>query len=326
MADHSSSSAGGKKPGRGLIYDSITATIGDTPLVRLSRLAAEKGVKANLLAKLEFFNPISSVKDRIGVSMVDTLEAEGRIAPGATLIEPTSGNTGIALAFVAAARGYRLILVMPETMSIERRKMLQLLGAQLELTPGAQGMRGAIARAQELHAQIPGSIIPQQFANPANPAIHRATTAEEIWNDTNGEVDYVVSGVGTGGTITGVGQVLKQRRPGVKMVAVEPEDSPVLSGGQPGPHKIQGIGAGFVPDVLDRSLIDEVITVGNQTAFDTARQLARVEGIPAGISSGAAVAAALELGARPEAAGKNIIIIIPSFAERYLSTPLFEGL
>ncbi len=326
MADHSSSSAGGKKPGRGLIYDSITATIGDTPLVRLSRLAAEKGVKANLLAKLEFFNPISSVKDRIGVSMVDTLEAEGRIAPGATLIEPTSGNTGIALAFVAAARGYRLILVMPETMSIERRKMLQLLGAQLELTPGAQGMRGAIARAQELHAQIPGSIIPQQFANPANPAIHRATTAEEIWNDTNGEVDYVVSGVGTGGTITGVGQVLKQRRPGVKMVAVEPEDSPVLSGGQPGPHKIQGIGAGFVPDVLDRSLIDEVITVGNQTAFDTARQLARVEGIPAGISSGAAVAAALELGARPEAAGKNIVIIIPSFAERYLSTPLFEGL
>jgi len=326
MADHSSSSAGGKKPGRGLIYDSITATIGDTPLVRLSRLAAEKGVKANLLAKLEFFNPISSVKDRIGVSMVDTLEAEGRIAPGATLIEPTSGNTGIALAFVAAARGYRLILVMPETMSIERRKMLQLLGAQLELTPGAQGMRGAIARAQELHAQIPGSIIPQQFANPANPAIHRATTAEEIWNDTNGEVDYVVSGVGTGGTITGVGQVLKQRRPSVKMVAVEPEDSPVLSGGQPGPHKIQGIGAGFVPDVLDRSLIDEVITVGNQTAFDTARQLARVEGIPAGISSGAAVAAALELGARPEAAGKNIVIIIPSFAERYLSTPLFEGL
>ncbi|MFD2678955.1 cysteine synthase A [Camelimonas lactis] len=326
MADHSSSSAGGKKPGRGLIYDSITATIGDTPLVRLSRLAAEKGVKANLLAKLEFFNPISSVKDRIGVSMVDTLEAEGRIAPGATLIEPTSGNTGIALAFVAAARGYRLILVMPETMSIERRKMLQLLGAQLELTSGAQGMRGAIARAQELHAQIPGSIIPQQFANPANPAIHRATTAEEIWNDTNGEVDYVVSGVGTGGTITGVGQVLKQRRPGVKMVAVEPEDSPVLSGGQPGPHKIQGIGAGFVPDVLDRGLIDEVITVGNQTAFDTARRLARVEGIPAGISSGAAVAAALELGARPEAAGKNIVIIIPSFAERYLSTPLFEGL
>lgn len=326
MADHSSSSAGGKAPGRGLIYDSITATIGDTPLVRLSRLAAEKGVKANLLAKLEFFNPISSVKDRIGVSMIDALEAEGRLSPGATLIEPTSGNTGIALAFVAAARGYRLILVMPETMSIERRKMLQLLGAQLELTPGAQGMRGAIARAQELQGQIAGSIIPQQFANPANPAIHRATTAEEIWNDTHGEVDYFVSGVGTGGTITGVGQVLKQRRPGVQIVAVEPEDSPVLSGGQPGPHKIQGIGAGFVPDVLDRSIIDEVITVGNQTAFDTARQLARVEGIPVGISSGAAVAAALELGARPEAAGKNIVIIIPSFAERYLSTPLFEGL
>lgn len=326
MAENSSSSAGGKTPGRGRIYDSITDTIGDTPLVRLSRLAAAKGVKANLLAKLEFFNPISSVKDRIGVSMVDVLEAEGRLAPGATLIEPTSGNTGIALAFVAAARGYRLILVMPETMSIERRKMLQLLGAQLELTPGAQGMRGAIARAQELQAQIPGSIIPQQFANPANPEIHRTTTAEEIWNDTKGEVDYFVSGVGTGGTITGVGQVLKQRRPGVKIIAVEPEDSPVLSGGQPGPHKIQGIGAGFVPEVLDQGVIDEVITVGNQTSFDTARQLARVEGIPVGISSGAAVAAALELGARPEAAGKNIVIIIPSFAERYLSTPLFEGL
>lgn len=326
MTDHSSSSAGGKAPGRGRIYDSITATIGDTPLVRLSRLAGQKGIKANLLAKLEFFNPISSVKDRIGVNMIDVLEAEGRLAPGATLIEPTSGNTGIALAFVAAARGYRLILVMPETMSIERRKMLQLLGAQLELTPGAQGMRGAIARAQELQAQIAGSIIPQQFANPANPAIHRSTTAEEIWNDTHGEVDYFVSGVGTGGTITGVGHVLKQRRPGVKIVAVEPEDSPVLTGGQPGPHKIQGIGAGFVPEVLDRSVIDEVITVGNQTAFDVARQMARVEGIPVGISSGAAVAAALELGARPEAAGKNIVIIIPSFAERYLSTPLFEGL
>lgn len=326
MADNSSSNAGAKAPGRGRIYDSITQTIGDTPLVRLTRLAAEKGVKANLLAKLEFFNPISSVKDRIGVNMVDVLEAEGRLVPGATLIEPTSGNTGIALAFVAAARGYRLILVMPETMSIERRKMLQLLGAQLELTPGAQGMRGAIARAQELQAQIPGSIIPQQFANPANPAIHRATTAEEIWNDTHGEVDYFVSGVGTGGTITGVGQVLKQRRPGIKIIAVEPEDSPILSGGQPGPHKIQGIGAGFVPEVLDRNVIDEVITVGNQTSFDTARQMARVEGIPVGISSGAAVAAAIELGLRPEAAGKNIVIIIPSFAERYLSTPLFEGL
>ncbi|GGC65811.1 cysteine synthase A [Chelatococcus reniformis] len=327
MAEPTGKADGGvQRAGRGRVYDSITDTIGDTPLVRLSRLARDKGIKANLLAKLEFFNPIASVKDRIGVSMIESLEAQGLIKPGSTLIEPTSGNTGIALAFVAAARGYRLILVMPETMSIERRKMLLLLGAQLELTPGAQGMRGAIARAQELNASIPGSIIPQQFANPANPAIHRSTTAEEIWNDTHGEVDFVVSGVGTGGTITGVGQVLKQRRPQVKMVAVEPEDSPVLSGGQPGPHKIQGIGAGFVPEILDRSIIDEVITVGNQTAFDSARLLARVEGIPAGISSGAAIAAALEIAQRPDAAGKSIVIIIPSFAERYLSTPLFEGL
>jgi cysteine synthase A len=318
VADHA--------PGRGRIYDSITDTIGDTPLVRLSRLAADKGIQANLLAKLEFFNPISSVKDRIGVNMVDALEASGALKPGATLIEPTSGNTGIALAFVAAARGYRLILVMPESMSIERRKMLALLGAQLELTPAPMGMKGAIAKAEELKASIPGSIIPQQFSNPANPEIHRKTTAEEIWNDTHGEIDYFVSGVGTGGTITGVGQVLKPRRPSLKVVAVEPEDSPVLSGGTPGPHKIQGIGAGFVPEILDRSVIDEVITVGNQTAFETARLLARREGIPVGISSGAAVAAALEIGARPEAKGKNIVIIIPSFAERYLSTALFEGL
>ncbi|APF35997.1 cysteine synthase A [Chelatococcus sambhunathii] len=313
-------------PGRGRIYNSITETIGDTPLVRLDRLAKDKGVKANLLAKLEFFNPIASVKDRIGVSMIDDLEERGLIRPGATLIEPTSGNTGIALAFVAAARGYRLILVMPETMSIERRKMLALLGAELVLTPGPQGMRGAVNRAEELKNEIPGSIIPQQFANPANPAIHRRTTAEEIWNDTNGAVDIFVSGVGTGGTITGVGQVLKPRKPSLRVVAVEPEDSPVLSGGQPGPHKIQGIGAGFVPQVLDRSVIDEVVTVGNQTAFDTARLVARLEGIPVGISSGAAVAAALEIAARPDSAGKTIVIIIPSFAERYLSTALFEGL
>jgi len=313
-------------PGRGRIYESITDTIGDTPLVKLNRLAREKGAGATILAKLEFFNPISSVKDRIGVNMIDALEEQGVIGPGATLIEPTSGNTGIALAFVAAARGYRLILVMPESMSIERRKMLALLGAQLELTPAPMGMKGAIARAEELKAEIPGAVIPQQFKNPANPDIHRRTTAEEIWNDTHGQIDYFVSGVGTGGTITGVGQVLKPRRPGLKVVAVEPEDSPVLSGGQPGPHKIQGIGAGFVPDVLDRSIIDEVITVGNQTAFDTARLLARVEGIPVGISSGAAVAAALEIAARPEAAGKTIVVIIPSFAERYLSTALFEGL
>jgi len=328
MAEPAAKPAADKQhvPGRGRIYNSITETIGDTPLVRLDRLAKEKGVKANLLAKLEFFNPIASVKDRIGVSMIDDLEERGLIRPGATLIEPTSGNTGIALAFVAAARGYRLILVMPETMSIERRKMLALLGAELVLTPGPQGMRGAVNRAEELKNEIPGSIIPQQFANLANPAVHRRTTAEEVWNDTNGEVDIFVSGVGTGGTITGVGQVLKPRKPSLRVVAVEPEDSPVLSGGQPGPHKIQGIGAGFVPQVLDRSVIDEVVTVGNQTAFDTARLVARLEGIPVGISSGAAVAAALEIASRPDSAGKNIVIIIPSFAERYLSTALFEGL
>ncbi|MGL4324984.1 MAG: cysteine synthase A [Beijerinckiaceae bacterium] len=313
-------------PGRGRIYESITQTIGETPLVRLKALPQSRGINAEILVKLEFFNPIASVKDRIGVNMIDALEAEGAIKPGATLIEPTSGNTGIALAFVAAARGYRLILVMPETMSVERRKMLALLGAELELTPGPLGMKGAIAKAEELKAAIPGAIIPQQFKNPANPDIHRRTTAEEIWTDTGGKLDYFISGVGTGGTITGVGQVLKARAPHVKIVAVEPEDSPVLSGGAPGPHKIQGIGAGFVPEILDRSVIDEVITVGNQTAIDTARALARQEGIPCGISSGAAVAAALELASRPGMAGKRIVVIIPSFAERYLSTALFEGL
>lgn len=315
-----------RTPGRGRIYNSITDTIGDTPLVKLNRLPAERGVKATILAKLEFFNPISSVKDRIGVNMIDALEMSGALKPGGTLIEPTSGNTGIALAFVAAARGYRLILVMPETMSLERRKMLALLGAELELTPGPLGMKGAIAKAEELKNSIPGAIIPQQFENPHNPEIHRKTTAEEIWNDTHGDVDIFISGVGTGGTITGVGQVLKARKPGVKIVAVEPEDSPVLSGGQPGPHKIQGIGAGFVPGILDREVIDEVVTVGNQTAFETARALAKNEGIPAGISSGAAIAAALEIGARPENAGKTIVVIIPSFAERYISSALFEGL
>ena len=315
-----------RTPGRGRIYDSITDTIGETPIVRLNRLPKERGVEANILAKLEFFNPIASVKDRIGVSMIDALERDGRIKPGGTLIEPTSGNTGIALAFAAAARGYRLILTMPETMSLERRKMLALLGAELVLTPGPQGMKGAIAKAEELKNEIPGSIIPQQFANPANPEIHRRTTAEEIWNDTHGGIDVLVSGVGTGGTITGVGQVLKPRKPSLRIVAVEPEDSPVLSGGQPGPHKIQGIGAGFVPEVLDRSVIDEVVTVGNQTSFDTARQVARLEGIPVGISSGAAVEAALQVGARAEMRGKNIVVIIPSFAERYISSALFEGL
>jgi cysteine synthase A len=314
-------------PGRGRIFNSIIETVGDTPLVRLDKIAKEKGVKANLLAKLEFFNPISSVKDRIGVAMIEAAEAEGKIAPGrSVIVEPTSGNTGIALAFVAAAKGYKLILVMPESMSIERRKMLALLGAELVLTPAAQGMKGAITKAQEIANATPGSFMPQQFENPANPDIHRRTTAEEIWNDTHGEVDVFISAVGTGGTLTGVGEVLKARKPGVRIVAVEPEDSAVLSGGQPGPHKIQGIGAGFVPSILDSHLIDEVVTVGNQTAFDMARLVARLEGIPVGISSGAAVAAAVEVGARSEFAGKNIVLIIPSFAERYLSTALFEGL
>jgi cysteine synthase A len=315
------------KPGRGRIYDSITQTIGDTPLVRLNRMPGEAGAKADILLKLEFFNPLSSVKDRIGVHMIEVMEKQGIIAPGkTTLIEPTSGNTGIALAFVAAAKGYRLILVMPESMSLERRKMLMILGAQIELTEAAKGMKGAIARAHELVAEHPGAVIPQQFENPANPEIHRQTTAEEIWNDTEGKVDIVISGVGTGGTITGVGQVLKAKKPSVQMIALEPEDSPVLSGGAPGPHKIQGIGAGFVPAILDRKMIDEVITISNETALSTARNAARLEGIPVGISSGAAIAAALEVGARPENAGKTIVAIIPSFAERYLSTALFEGL
>jgi cysteine synthase len=314
------------RPGRGRIFDSITETIGDTPLVRLNRLPLMQGIKAQILAKLEFFNPIASVKDRIGVSMIEAMEADGRIGPDTVLIEPTSGNTGIALAFVAAARGYRLILVMPDSMSIERRKMLALLGAELVLTPAAQGMTGAVARADELAREINNAVIPQQFKNPANPEIHRRTTAEEIWNDTGGALDAFVAGVGTGGTITGVGEVIKSRKNAVKIIAVEPEDSPLLSQGRAGPHKIQGIGANFIPEILDRSVIDEVLTVGNQTAFDTARALARYEGIPGGISSGAAVAAALRYGARPDQEGKMIVVVIPSFAERYLSTPLFEGL
>jgi cysteine synthase A len=303
----------------------MTEAIGDTPLVRLRRLPAMHGVQADILAKLEYFNPAGSVKDRIGVSMIEAMEAAGAIGPQTVLIEPTSGNTGIALAFVAAARGYRLILVMPESMSLERRKMLILLGAELVLTPAAQGMRGAIAKAEELVRSTAHAVMPQQFNNPANPEIHRRTTAEEIWNDTAGRIDVFVAGVGTGGTITGVGQVLKPRKRGLRVVAVEPEDSPVLSGGQPGPHKIQGIGPGFVPEILDRSVIDEVVTVGNATAFDTARALARYEGIPGGISSGAAVAAALDIGKRDNMAGKTIVVIVPSFAERYLSTALFEG-
>jgi cysteine synthase A len=315
------------KPGRGRIYNSITETIGDTPLVRMARLPKEAGVKADILLKLEFFNPIASVKDRIGVAMIEAMEKKGVIAPGkSTLVEPTSGNTGIALAFTAAAKGYKLVLVMPESMSIERRKMLTLMGAEVVLTEAAKGMKGAIAKAQEIVASTPGAIIPQQFENPANPDIHRRTTAEEIWNDTNGAVDIVISGVGTGGTITGVGQVLKAKKPSVRMIALEPEDSPVLSGGQPGPHKIQGIGAGFVPAILDKGVIDEVMTISNETAFAIARKVARMEGIPVGISSGAAIAAALEVGARSGMEGKTIVVIIPSFAERYLSTALFEGL
>jgi cysteine synthase len=314
------------RPLRGRIYDSIVETIGNTPLVRIPRIVAEEGITADICLKLEFFNPISSVKDRIGVNMILALEADGLLKPGGTVIEPTSGNTGIALAFMCAARGYKLILTMPESMSIERRKMLAYLGAQLELTPREKGMNGAIARAKELQAQTPGSVIPDQFGNKANPAIHVRTTAEEIWYDTAGEVDAIVSGIGTGGTLTGIAQALKPRRPGLRMIAVEPEASPVLSGGSPGPHPIQGIGAGFVPAILDRGVIDEVITIGNETAFDMARKAARLEGIPVGISSGAAIAAALEVGARPGMAGKMIVAIIPSFAERYLSTALFEGL
>ncbi len=310
---------------RGRIYNDITETIGSTPLVRLSRLQAEMGLEAEICAKLEFFNPIGSVKDRIGVAMVDALEAAGRLAPGATIIEPTSGNTGIALAFTGAARGYQVILCMPDSMSIERRKMLALLGARLELTPAEDGINGAIRLAEQLASEIDGAVIPQQFENPANPQVHVETTAEEIWADTGGELDVLVFGVGTGGTLTGVGQVLKARAPHVRIVAVEPEDSAVLSGGEPGPHKIQGIGADFIPVIMDVSLIDEVLTISNETSFDMARRLARVEGIPGGISSGAAIAAAVEIAERKAMAGKRIVVILPDFAERYLSTALFDG-
>ena len=316
-----------KEPGRGRVYDSITQTIGDTPIVRVVKLAEAHGVKANLLAKLEFFNPIASVKDRIGVAMIESLEAQGKITPGkSTLVEPTSGNTGIGLAFAAAAKGYDLVLTMPETMSIERRKMFALLGAKLELTEGAKGMKGAIARAEELAEEIDGAIIPQQFENPANPEIHRKTTGPEIWNDTGGKIDVLVSGIGTGGTITGAGQYLKEKNPNLHIVAVEPTDSPILSGGDPGPHKIQGIGAGFAPAILDTGVYDEIITVSNEDAFAVARETAKLDGIPVGISSGAALKAAMEIGSRPEFEGKNVVVVLASFAERYLSTALFDGL
>ncbi len=315
-----------KRSGRGKVYDSIVDTIGDTPLIRLPNLTAALNPKGEVLAKLEFFNPLASVKDRIGASMIEWLEAEGHLKPGGTIVEPTSGNTGIALAFVAASKGYPIILVMPESMSMERRKMLVLLGARLELTPAEKGMRGAVARAQELLEEIPGSVMPQQFENQANPLVHRVSTAEEIWNDTAGAVDAVVSGVGTGGTITGVGRALKARKASIRMVAVEPEASPVLSGGAPGAHKIQGIGAGFVPGILDRGVIDDIVKVGNDDAFEMARRAAKVEGLPVGISSGAALVAAFDLASRPDYAGKTIVTIIPSFAERYLSTALFDGL
>ena len=310
--------------GRGRVYDDITETIGHTPLVRLTRVEKAAAAKARILMKLEFFNPLSSVKDRIGVAMIDALEADGRIRPGVTtLIEPTSGNTGIGLAFVAAARGYKLILVMPESMSVERRKILVHLGAELVLTPPGGGMPAAIEKANELLRSTPHSIQPSQFENPANPEVHALTTAEEIWADTKGEVDALVIGVGTGGTLTGCGRVLKPRRPGLEIIAVEPTASPVLSGGERGPHKIQGIGAGFVPAVLDRSLIDEIIKVPNEMAFDMARMLARMEGIPGGISSGANLAAALTVAERPDLAGKTIVTFAPSSAERYFSSDLF---
>ena len=312
--------------GRGRIFDSIVDAIGDTPIVRLQRLPQQRGAKATILAKLEYLNPAASVKDRIGVAMIVAMEKAGLIDADTVLIEPTSGNTGIALAFAAASRGYRLKLVMPELMSIERRKMLAFLGAEIVLTPPGQGMKGAIATAEELVRTTPKAVMPQQFKNLANPEIHRRTTAEEIWNDTGGNIDIFVAGVGTGGTITGVGQVLKSRKPSVRIVAVEPEESPVLSGGQHSPHKIQGIGAGFVPEILDRSVIDEIVQINSAEAIDTSRAMARNEGIAGGISSGAAIAAAIKLGQRPENADKTILAIVPSFSERYLSTALFEGI
>ncbi len=310
--------------GRGKTYNNIIETIGDTPLVKLNKTAEIAGAKAEIYAKLEFFNPLSSVKDRLALSMIEEAEKEGRINKNSILVEPTSGNTGIALAFIAAAKGYKLILTMPESMSIERRKMLKILGAELELTEAAKGMKGAISKAQEIVAGNKNAVMLQQFENPSNPLIHRNTTANEIWNDTNGAVDIFITGVGTGGTLTGTAEVLKSKKPSIKVIAVEPEDSPVLSGGQAGPHKIQGIGAGFVPMVLNTGLIDEIVKVSNEKAFETARNLSKNDGIPAGISSGATVYAALEVAKRPENAGKKIVVICASCAERYISTALFD--
>ena len=307
------------------IFNNITETIGKTPLVRLSKFEKHIGTQCEIIAKLEFFNPLASVKDRIGVSMIKSLEKSGHLKPGVTIIEPTSGNTGVALAFVAASKGYNLILTMPESMSLERRKMLAFLGAKIELTDAAKGMKGAVARAEELLISTPNSIMPQQFENPANPEIHMKTTAEEIWEDTNGNLDILISGVGTGGTITGVGRVLKKKNPKIRYIAVEPEDSPVISGGEPGPHKIQGIGAGFIPKNLDMEIINGIDKVGNQEAVDMSRLVAKLEGVPAGISSGAALVAVKNY-ALKEKSNSRIVVIIPSFAERYLSTILFEGL
>jgi len=310
--------------GRGKIYDNITETIGDTPLVKLNRLGEKYDLVADIYAKLEFFNPLSSIKDRLALSMINEAEKAGRINKDSVLVEPTSGNTGIALAFIAAAKGYKLILTMPESMSIERRNMLKILGAELELTEASKGMKGAIAKAEEIAENNPNAVVLQQFENPANPLIHRNTTANEIWNDTNGEVDIFITGVGTGGTLTGTAEVLKEKNSNIKVIAVEPEDSPVLSGGQAGPHKIQGIGAGFIPKILETGLIDDVVTVGNEASFEIARLVSATEGIPCGISSGATIAAAIEVASKPENKGKKIVVICASSAERYISTALFD--